>query len=159
MKSKTKSTIILLAGLLLITSCSESVKTGPTSTPDPLLMTLSERAIWEFDNFRNEVNGLAAAAATTPAEDLEPIIKQMTALKEEIQGCDFPLSASQAHSALLNFALFTEQCYFGKYAGYLAEISGHESMIGSDDRCNQALIYEETLDLYLQELKEMNTED
>ena len=159
MKAKTIFAIIWLAGLLLITSCGGSGATDPTNTPDPLLMTFNERAIWDFENFRDEVNDLAAAAAATPAQDLEPIVKQMTALKEEIGGCEFPLSASQTHSALLNYASFTEQCYFGKYVEYLAEISGQGSMLNSDDRCDQAQEYEETLDLYLQELKEMNAED
>lgn len=153
MKNRTAFMISLIAGMLLITSCTGSEGIGPTNTPDPLLMNFNERAIWEFENFRDEVNDLAAAAAATPAQDLEPIVKQMTALKEEIGGCEYPLSASQAHSALLSFASFTEQCYFGKYAEYLIEISGQGSMLNSDDHCDQVQIYKERLDTYLQELK------
>lgn len=153
MKNRTAFMISLIAGMLLITSCTGSEGIGPTNTPDPLLMNFNERAIWDFENFRDEVNDLAAAAAATPAQDLEPIVKQMTALKEEIGGCEYPLSASQAHSALLSFASFTEQCYFGKYAEHLVEISGQGSMLNSDDHCDQVQIYEERLDTYLQELK------
>ena len=159
MKNRIAFVTSLIAGVLLMTSCTGSEGIGPTNTPDPLLMTSNERAIWEFENFRDEVNDLAAEADATPVEDLEPIIRQMTVLKDEIGGYEFPLSASQAHSALYNFAWNTEQCYFGKYAEYLAEISGHGLMGEVDDRCNQAQVYEETLDLYLQELKEMNAED
>ena len=153
MKNRIAFVTSLIAGMLLMTSCTGSEGIGPTNTPDPLLMTFNERAIWNFENFRDEVNDLAAAAAVTPAQDLDPIVKQMTTLKEEIQGCEFPLSASQAHSALLNYALFTEQCYFGKYVEYLAEISGQGSMRNSADPCDQVQIYEERLDSYLQELK------
>jgi len=153
MKNRIVFMTSLIASILLITSCTGSEGIGPTNTPDPLLMTSNERAIWEFENFRDEVNDLAAEADATPVEELEPIVKQMTALKEEIRGCEFTLSASQAHSALLSFASSTEQCYFGKYAEYLIEASGHELMGESDDHCDQVQIYKERLDTYLQELK------
>jgi hypothetical protein len=39
---------------------------------------------------------------------------------------------------------------------YLREISGEESVGEHIDFCGQAQVFEETLDLYLQELKEMN---
>ena len=159
MKAKTLFAIIWLTGLLLITSCAGSGTTGPTSTPDPMLMDIYERTTWDFENLREEVNDLAAEAADTPAEDLEPILHQMQTLNGEINEYEFPLFASQTHSALLNLAWNTEQCYFGKYAKYLADISGQGLMREVDDRCDQAQVYEETLNLYLQELKEINAKD
>lgn len=145
--------ISLFTGILLFTACTGSVDSGPASTPDPLLMDPVERTIWDFENFRNEVNALAAAAADTPVEDLEPIARQMTALAEEIWGYEYPLFAAQAQSALYNFAVNTEQCYIGKF---MEEISDQEMMGFYEERCDQAQVYKETLDLYLQELKEMN---
>jgi hypothetical protein len=147
--------INLFAGFLLLTSCTGSGGMGPTSTPDPLLMTINERIIWDFENLREEVNDLAAEAVDTPVEDLEPIIRQMAALEEEIQGYEFPLFAAKAHSALYNFSANTILCYQREYVEYLREISGEESVGEHIDFCGQARVFEETLDLYLQKLKEM----
>ncbi len=159
MGTRTTRIICCLAGLFLITSCAGSGDVGPTSTPDPFLMTMEERTIWDFENFRNEVKALAESAAETPVEDLDPILHQMQMLNGEIIGYEFPLFAAQAHSALLNLATNTEQCYFGKYMEYLLESSDQEMLGRPDDRCDQAQVYEETFDLYLRELKEMNTAD
>lgn len=156
MRTRKSFIICLIAGLFLITSCTGSVNTGPTSTPDPLLMTIEERTLWDFENYRDEVNALAGSAADTSVEDLEPILHQMQMLNGEINGYEYPLFAAKAHSALSNFAWNTEQCYTSKYAEYLMESSDQEMMVRPDDRCDQAQVYEETLDLYLQELKEIN---
>ena len=85
MRTRTPLTISLLTGLFLITSCTGSVDIGPTSTTDPEMLDINERAIWDLENLREEVNDLAEVAADTPVEDLEPIVRQMTALKEEIE--------------------------------------------------------------------------
>ena len=126
---------------------------GPTSTPDPLLMDIYERTIWDFENLRNEMNDLAAAAADTPVEDLKLITGQMVELTEEIKGYEFPLFAASAQSTLYSFSFNTEQCYLTKYAEYINEVSHPEDIAY---RCNQAQLFEETLDLYLQELIEIN---
>jgi hypothetical protein len=143
--------ICILAGFFLFSACDGATESGPTSTPDPLSIT-----IWDFEEIRKEVLDLAATAADTKAENLESVIKQMTALKEEISGYEFPLIAAQAHSALYNFAFNTEQCYFGIFAEYLAEISDQETMLEHEDRCVEARTYQETFDQYLQELKDNN---
>jgi hypothetical protein len=143
-----------MAGILLLTACTGSVDLGPTSTPDPLLMTIEERTIWDFENFRNEVIALAGLAADTPVEDLEPILQQMQTLNGELNVYESPLFAAQAHSALLNFFWSTEQCYMGKFAAYLTETSGQGMMGRPDDSCERAQVFLEAFDLYLQELKE-----
>ena len=157
MRTRTTLAFCFLAGLFLFTSCTGSDESGPTSTPDPMLMDIHERTIWDFENYRNEVNDLAGLAADTPVEDLEPIIQQMQMLNGEINRYEYPLFAAQAHSALLNFAYSTDQCYMGKFAAYLMENSDQEMMGRPEDSCDQAQVYEETLDLYLQELKEMDS--
>ena len=145
----------LLAGIFLISSCNGLTVPKPTSTPDPLLMNNNERTIWDFENLRNAVNELAAAAADTPVEDLEPILRQMASVTEEIEGYEFPLSAAQAHSALYNFSALTVLCYQREYVEYLRENSGEESMGEYNVFCGQSQVYEDTFDLYLQELNEM----
>lgn len=140
---------VILVGMALITACVGPVEIRLTSTPDPL-----EIIVMEFEYLRGKVNELAAVAADTPVEDLESIVRQMTALKDEIKAYEIPLEAAQAHSAFYNFAWNTEQCYFGKFAEYLLEDSDQESMIDFKDRCDQAGVYEETFDLLIQELKE-----
>ena len=156
MRTRITFGISLLVVIFLLTSCNGLTDLGPTSTPDPWSMDIVERTIWDFENIREELNDLEVAATDTPVEDLEPILQQMQALNGEINGYEFPLFAAQAQSALLNFAWSTEQCYFGKYAASLAESSRQELMGEPDDRCDQVQVYEETLDLYLQELKEMD---
>ena len=144
--------------MLLTTSCNGLTGPKPTSTPDPCPKDVLEIIIYDFEDQKQEINALAAVAADTPAEDLKPIVLQMTELKEDIKGYEFPLCAARAQSALQEFSLYTEQCYFIKYAEYINENSGLESIADYDDfdRCDRAQVYEETLDLYLQELKEMN---
>lgn len=144
----------LVVSLFLLIACEAAIEDGPTYTPDPILMTIEERTIWDFENFRNELNALAGSAADTPVEDLEPILHQMQMLNGEINGYESPLFAAQAHSALLNLFWSTEQCYMGKFAAYLMESSDQEMMGQPDDWCDQIQVYEETFDLYLQELKE-----
>lgn len=156
MRTRRSLTICLIAGLFLLTSCTGSINLGPTSTPDPLTMDIFERTIWDFENYRNEVNALAGLAADTPVEDLELILQQMQTLSGELNGYESPLFAAQAHSALLNFFWSTEQCYMGKFAAYLMENSDQEMMGRPDDSCEQAQVFLETFDLYLQELKETN---
>ena len=151
MRTRGSIIICLLVSHFFITACAGIVESGPTSTPDPVSIT-----ILDFEDFRKEVSDLAAAGDGTQAEDLESVIKQMTALKEEISGYEFPLIAAQAHSALYNFSFNTEQCYFGIFAEYLAEISDQETMLEHEDRCVEAQTYQETFDLYLQELKDNN---
>jgi hypothetical protein len=144
---------------MLITSCAGPVLTGPTITPDPQLMDVYERTIWDIENLRNQVNDLEIIASETQAEDLEPIIQELISLKEKIRGYSYPLTAAQAHSALYNFAFYTEQCYFSKYAELLLESSNQETIRKpEDDPCVHIQVYRETLNQYLQELKEMEVD-
>ncbi len=103
------------------------------------------------------MDDLAALAADTPVEDLEPIARRMTELKEEIKGYEFPLCAAKAQSALQEFSFYTEQCYLIKFAEYIKEISDEESIADYDDydRCDWAQLHEEAFDLMIQELNEM----
>lgn len=161
MRTKIIYGLTLMTGLLLITSCNGLTDSMPTSTPDILLMDIYERTIWDFENIREELNDLALAAADTPAENLEPILRQMNALEEEIKGYEFPLDAAEAHSALYYFADIINQCYGIEYGEYLLTGEAKEEWIAafSDyDRCDRVQVYEETFDLYLQELKETYVE-
>ena len=155
MRTRTALVISLVACIFLLVSCTGSVELGPTSTPDPVLMTIEERTIWDFENLRDEVNALAGLAASTPTEDLEPIVRQMFTLTEEIKGVEYPLFAAQAHSALYNFARYKSECCFVKYNVINKEMSDEELALffGDFDRCERAQVFEETLNLYLQELK------
>jgi len=151
--------ISLVAALLLMTACTGSVDPELSSTPDPLLMDFYDRTIWEFENLRNRVSDLAANAADTPVDELEPIIQEMIALKEEIKGYEFPLPAAQTHSTLYNYAFYTEQCYFSKYAEFLMASSSQGTMRKpEDDPCDQVQVYRETLNQYLQDLKELEAD-
>ena len=140
MKTSTPFLISLLIGMLLITSCNGLTGPKPTSTPDPCPKDVLETIIYDFEDLKQEINALAAVAADTPAEDLKPIVLQMTELKEDIKGYEFPLCAAYAQSALQEFSLFTEQCYFIKYVEYINENSGVESIADYDDfdRCDRA---------------------
>ena len=149
--------IILL--VLLIKVFAESGEMGSASTTDPSLMTIHEKNIWHLENFSNEMHELAGLAADTPVEDLEPIVNQMNALIQDPQrNHEVPPFAAKAQSVLLEFAWHTKQCYADKYAKYLGETTWQESMGGAKDLCDQAQVFEESFDLYLQELKEMNVE-
>lgn len=158
MRTSTPFLISLLIGMLLTTSCNGLTGLKPTSTPDPCPKDVLETVIYDFEDLKQEINALAAVAADTPAEDLKPIVLQMTELKEDIKGYEFPLCVARAQSALQEFSLYTEQCYFIKYVEYINENSDVESIADYDDfdRCDQAQLHEEALDLFLQELKEMN---
>lgn len=142
--------INLMAGALLLAACAGPVEIGPTSTPDPLTMSIEEKTIWEIENLRDKVLALVATADDTPAEDLEPILHEMDYMWQSIP--EFPLFAAKAGSALREFAFYTYQCYIGKFV----EKSGLETIGQHEDHCDQAQLYQETLDLYLQELKEAN---
>jgi len=145
-----------MIGIFLITACQGLTDSMPTSTPDILLMELYEKSISDFENLRNEIHDLAAAADDTPAEDLEPILRQLADRKAEIEGYEFPLELeiAKAQSALANYSATTILCYQREYVEYLREISGQESVGEQIDFCGQAQGLEETLDLVLQELKE-----
>lgn len=158
MKGKKLLLVVLLGlALLLITACKESTDMGPTSTPNPLTMTIFERTIWDFDNYRNKVNDMAAEAADMAPEDLDPIIWEMNALAEEIKEYEVPLFAVKAQSALYNYANSTFQCYSDKFSVYFRESIGAEPLDPSNfDYCDEAPIFGESVDLLLQELKEMN---
>ncbi|RLD00507.1 MAG: hypothetical protein DRI46_07320 [Chloroflexi bacterium] len=155
LRTRTIYTSTFIAGLLLLTSCIQSANLGSTSTPDPGLMDVIERTIWDFEIFRDEVNDLAAEAANTPVEDLEPICLQMVALTEEIEGYEYPLFAASAQSALYNFSYSTNQCCGVKFGEYLNKgpLPEHTAY-----HCDNAQVYKESFDTYLQELKEMYAE-
>lgn len=160
MRTRTIYAITLMAGLFLITSCNVLTGPKPTSTPDPCPKDVLETTVRDFEDLRKEIDDLAALADDTPAEDLEPIVRQMTALKEKVNQYEFPLCAAKAQSALQNFSWYTEQCYFIKYMEYIKEIYDEESISDYDDydRCDRAQLHEEAFDLMLQELKEMIAE-
>jgi hypothetical protein len=141
--------ICIFVGIFLISGCAGRVDFGPSNTPDPLEIT-----VMEFEYLRSKVNELAQVAADTPVQDLEMIVRQMTALTNEIKEYEFPLEAAQAHSTLYNFSWNTEQCFFGIFAEYLLEDSDQEPMSDYKDRCDQVQVYEETFELMIQELKE-----
>jgi hypothetical protein len=145
-----------MIALFLLTSCTGSIANGPTSTPDPCSKEILETTVRDLEEFKNEMDGLAAEAADTPAEDLELIVRQMTALKEDIEEFEFPLCAAKVDSALSNFALSIEQCYFGKFAEVILD---QDSMVKHENHCDQAQVYEETYNLLLQELNEMIAEE
>ena len=157
MRTRTSFVISLLAGMFLITSCNVLTGPKPTSTQDSCPKDILETTVRDFEDLKKEMDDLAALADNTLAEDLEPVVRQMTALKEEVNQYEFPLCAAYAQSALSNFSFSTEQCYFIKYMEYIKEISGVESIADHDDydRCNRALEYEEYFDLKIQELNEM----
>ncbi len=157
MKTKIAFVIGLLIGMLLITSCNGLTGPRPISTPDPCSKDVLETIIYDFEDLKQEINALAAVAADTPAEDLKPIVLQMTELKEDVKGYEFPLCAAYAQSALQEFSLWTEQCYFIKYIEYNKENSGVESIADHDDydRCDRAQLHEEAFDLMIQQLNEL----
>ena len=157
MKTSTPFLISLLIGMLLTTSCNGLTGPKPTSTQDPCPIDVLETTIYDFEDLKQEINALAAVASDTPVGDLEPIVRQMTALKEEIKGYEFPLCAARAQSALQEFSLYTEQCYFVKYMEYDKENSGVESIVDYDDydRCDRAQLHEEAFDLMIQRLNEL----
>ena len=99
----------LLAGIFLISSCTGLTGPKPTTTPDPCPKDVLETTVRDFEDLRKETDDLAAVAGDTPAENLEPIVRQMTELKEEIKGYEFPLCAAYAQSALYNFSFYTDQ--------------------------------------------------
>ena len=163
MKGKTLLLVVLLCfSMLLITSCNESSNMESTSTPDPLTMTINERAIWDFDNYRNQVNEMAAEAADLPAEDLDPLIWQMNSLAEEINEYDTPLIviAIKAQSALYYYANSTFQCYSAKHAEYFRESIGAETLTPNNFAyCDDIMVFSESFDLLLQELKDIETDN
>ena len=160
MRTKIINGITLMVGIFLITSCHGLTESMPTSTPDILLMETHERSFRDFENLRDEIHDLAAAADDTPAEDLEPILRQLADLKEEIEVYEFPLELeiARAQSALANYSATTILCYQREYVEYLREISGQESVGEQIDFCGQAQGLEESLDFVLQELKETDVE-
>ncbi|HDD55125.1 MAG TPA: hypothetical protein ENG59_02640 [Chloroflexi bacterium] len=149
----------MMVSLFLFTSCAGEVDMGPTSTPDPMLMSIEERTIWDFDNLRNQINDLAATAAETPPEDLEPILHQLVKLIDEIREYEYPINAAQAHSTLFNFANSTTHCYMYEYDVHVRQMSDEnlDVFYGDTDFCEQAKDFEETFDLYLQEMKELDS--
>jgi len=152
MRTRTIFTCSLITGLFLITSCNGLTTAKTTSTPDPCSKEVLETVVGDFEDLKNELVDLAAAAEETPVEELEPIVLQMLNLEEEIAGYEFPLCAAKAQSALYSYSFHTEQCYLGQYAEYINQVSHPEDVAY---RCEQAEIFEETVDLMLQELKEM----
>jgi len=157
MKTKIPFVIGLLIGMLLITSCNGLTGPRPTSTQDPCPIDVLETIIYDFEDLKQEINALAAVASETPVGDLEPIVRRLSELKEEIKGYEFPLCAARAQSALQEFSLYTEQCYFIKYVEYINENSGVESIADYDDfdRCDWAQLHEEAYDLMIQQLNEL----
>ncbi len=155
MRARTPRTTILLTGILLITSCSGLTSPEPTSTPDPCSKDILEKIVGDIDDFKKEIDQLAEVAAATPAEDLEFIVRQMTKLKEELEQYQFPLCGAKVDSALYNYAFYTEQCYFGKFADVIID---QDSMVAGENHCDQVQVYEETYYLLLQELNEMIAE-
>jgi len=157
MKTKIQFVIGLLIGMLLIASCNGLTGPKPTSTKDPCPKDLLETTVKDFENLRDDMNDLAAVADDTPVGDLETIVRRMSELKEEIKGYEFPLCAARAQSALQEFSLYTEQCYFVKYMEYDKENSGVESIVDYDDydRCDRAQLHEEAFDLMIQQLNEL----
>ena len=162
MKTRTQLCAIILVGLYLLTSCNlltiqdPTSTPSPTSTPDPSSMDIQERTIWNLENFLNEVNDLSAIAADTPVEELDPINRKMALLAAQIKNYEIPLEAATMHSVLYNYAFLTAQCYMIRFDVHINEMSDEEYdyFFGDFDRCERAHIFEETCNLYLQELKE-----
>ncbi|RLD00420.1 MAG: hypothetical protein DRI46_07450 [Chloroflexi bacterium] len=165
MKSRIAYTLSLSLVILIITACAGSASTGPTNTPDPSFMSINERAIWDFDNYRNELKGLVNSAADAPTEssvdyeNLAQIVYQIGALSEQIDEYEVPLSFIKAQSALSNFAHSAYMCYNLKYQEYVRESVGDNTASKVDySICDKITEYEESYDLFLQELKANNSE-
>jgi hypothetical protein len=147
--------VYILSFIFLLTSCGGLTDPIPTSTSDPCSKDVLETALRDFEDLKNEIDDLALEAADTPAEDLELIVRQMTALKEEIEGYEFPLCAAKTQSALYNYSLHSEQCIFYKYAQYINAVSHPEE---EKEHCDRAQLFEEGYEQMLQGLKEMIAE-
>ena len=109
-----------------------------------------------YEQFKNEMKELSLTAAETRAGDLDPINRQMSLLTAKIKKYDFPLEAALAHSVLYNYAFMTTQCYMIKFDVFVNEMPEDEQdfFFGDFDRCERALVYEETFNLYFQTLEE-----
>ena len=154
--------VILLASCNLLSGQEPTTTLDPASsseqesTPDLSTMSPHERTIWDFQQFRNEMKEFSEAAAGTQPDDFDPINRQMGLLVAKIKKYDFPLEAALAHSVLYNYAFMTSQCYMIKFDVHINEMPDdeYELFFGDFDRCERALVYEETFNLYLEELKE-----
>jgi hypothetical protein len=168
MKTRMHLITIISIGVILLSSCDLLAGQEPTITPDPASsseqastpdlssMSLHERTIWDFEQFMNEMKELSSTAAATQPGDLDPINRQMSLIAAKIKNYDFPLEAALAHSVLYNYAFMTSQCYIIKFDVFINEMPEDEQdfFFGDFDRCERALVYEETFSMYLEELKE-----
>lgn len=168
MKTRTHLITIFSILIILLSSCDLLANQEPTITPDPAsiseqastpnlsTMDVHERTIWDLEQFKNEMKELSLTAAETRAGDLDPINRQMSLLTAKIKKYDFPLEAALAHSVLYNYAFMTTQCYMIKFDVFVNEMPEDEQdfFFGDFDRCERALVYEETFNLYFQTLEE-----
>lgn len=168
MKTRTHVITFISIWMILLSSCDFLADQKPTITPDPSsiseqastpelsMMNPYERTIWDFEQYRNEIKELSSTAAETPAGDLDPITRQMSLLTSRIKKYDFPLEAALAHSVLYNYAFMTTQCYMIKFDVFVNQMpeDDQDFFFGDFDRCERALVYEETFNQYFRTLKE-----
>lgn len=123
--------VLLLA--LILSSCSGAPLPAETPTPreaplpveTPTLDVCSSehlrQIITTLDDAAQRFDNATHLAENTPDENLEPVIKEMQAIRQEAGEADTPLCAITAEAALDSYMHSKIQCYFKIFADAVVE--------------------------------------
>ena len=116
--------IMVYSTLLAMTlSCCSKVVPSPVETriPNPCASEDLNEFIITMDEIEKRFDDVVLLAEDTSPENLEPLIKEMQMVKQELEIVDEPSCALQAKAALDSYMLSKTQCYFQIYAVEIVE--------------------------------------
>lgn len=126
---------VLLA--MILSCCSRVPLPVKMQIPNPCATEDVSEFIIAMDATAKRFDDLVLLAEDTSPENLEPIIKEMQVVEQELKIVNVPSCALQAKAALDNYIFSKIQCYFHIYANETVEKDSlPESKI---DVCNLAL--------------------
>lgn len=117
--------VVFLA--FILSSCREVEVSLPVETPTSDIGFLEDEELTEFiatmDEVVQQFETLLHVAEDTPAENLEPVIKEMQGVRQDVANIDTPPSAIATKAALDSYMFSTIQCNFRAYAVEVVEES------------------------------------
>jgi len=107
--------------VLLLSGCGGARLPAETPTPDLCSAEELREIIATMDEVAKRFEDVTHLAADTPPENLEPVIKEMQGVKQEVEEVGTPPCAIKTKAALDSYMFSEIQCYFKIYAGAVVE--------------------------------------
>ena len=138
---------------LILSSCKGASLPVETPTPDICSAEDLTEFITTMGDAAQQFEHLAHAAEDTPGENLEPVIKEMQEVQQDVENIDTPPCALKTKAALDYYMFSKIQCHFQIYAVEVVEGTRLPVWERKIDSCSLA---SDQLEYYNTKMDELN---